>query len=229
MISELAFSRGYSSFWQEYFPWLNYYIPVINADRKNHLLSPIDITEDPSLRSINNVVAFTHFKNICGDVEFPLETSFDEAKRIVGVLPRNNLARYKLTSNDRRIIEVQTNRLLNRYGPTCRIYPDFCGCGIVKNCYGDILKGETLIEIKAGERGIQPADLKQVILYSALNWANPRRTHNIRRVEIFNPRQGVAWNNDLSQFISYISDLSLEDVFDQLCKYLVELSSEIHA
>jgi hypothetical protein len=39
----------------------------------------------------------------------------------------------------------------------------------MESCQGDILNNETLIEIKAGERGILSSDIKQIITYCALN------------------------------------------------------------
>jgi len=227
MISETTFSRGYSSFWQEYFPWLNNYTQVINRDLTTRVFRPIGKSEDAVFRSINNIVSFTHFKNIRQEKKYSLLSSFEEAKRIVTNFPRNNLSSYVMTTLHKEIIEFQVDKLIDRFGLDCEVYPIFPGCGILNSCSGDIFKQDTLIEVKAGERGILPSDLKQLISYTALNWINSGNNYMIKNIEVFNPRQGLVWSNDLSTFISAVSYIPLEDVFDQLCKYLIDLSDEI--
>jgi hypothetical protein len=63
MISETTFARGHSSFWQEYFPWLNNYVDSINKKELKQLFMPLNISEDPIFRSINNIISFNHFKS----------------------------------------------------------------------------------------------------------------------------------------------------------------------
>jgi hypothetical protein len=227
MISETTFSRGYSSFWQEYFPWLNNFTQVINRDLTTRVFRPIGKSEDAVFRSINNIVSFTHFKNIRKKKTYSLTSSFEEAKSVIANFPRNNLSSYEMINMHKEIIEFQVHKLIVRYGSNCEVYPVFPGCGILNSCSGDIYKDNTLIEVKAGERGILPSDLKQLISYAALNWLNSGSNYIINKIEVFNPRQGLVWNNDLYTFISAVSDIPLEDVFDQLCKYLIDLSDEI--
>jgi hypothetical protein len=227
MISETTFSRGYSSFWEEYFPWLINYSKDINIDLTTRVFKSIGKSEDSGFRSINNIISFTHFKNTRLEKGFSLDSSFEEAKKIIVNFPRNNLLSYELTPFQKEIIEFQVEKLDNRYGTDCELYPNFPGCGILNSCSGDIFKNNTLVEVKAGERSILPADLKQLITYSAMNWLNSGSNYIINKIEVFNPRQGLVWNSDLHAFISTVSNISLEDVFDQICKYLTDLSDEI--
>ena len=64
MISEVSFSRGYTSFWTEYTPWIGDFVGSINKGMGLQTQSPITVTDDAIHRSINNIIAFTIFKNI---------------------------------------------------------------------------------------------------------------------------------------------------------------------
>jgi hypothetical protein len=227
MISEISFSRGYSSFWIEQTPWLNDYVSFLNKGIAERVFLPIEIMDDPSHRSINNVIAFTLFKNTVLQNKIDLKQSLKEAIKIIKNYPRNNLDTYKLTKDYKRIIQIQSNRLVQLYKsekPT--FYPQFAGCGILENCQGDLLYGNTLVEIKAGERGITPTDIRQLIIYSALSWLSKDKKE-IENIELFNPRQGIYWKENIADCVLSISNVSMEDLFDQISKYLSELSDQV--
>lgn len=227
MISEVSFSRGYTSFWIEYTPWLNDYITSINKYFVNSLYTPIEVQEDPSFRSINNVIAFTLFKNIIKFNDNNLSKSFNEASAILKNFPRNNLEDYSSDALQNEIINIQTKRLIENYkGKDILFSPQFNGCGILESCSGDIFYNDTLVEIKAGERMFTPSDLKQLIIYCALNGLSNSKI-KIINIELFNPRQGLCWKSSLNDVIFSISDLPIDDLFNQIGKFLINLSEEV--
>ena len=61
MISETTFARGYSSFWMEYFPWLNSYSQTVNAYQLNRISASCPELDKAEHRSINNTIAFFVF------------------------------------------------------------------------------------------------------------------------------------------------------------------------
>jgi len=227
MISEISFSRGYSSFWSEHAPWINEYVNSINQGFIERLQNPIEIGDDSKHRSINNVMAFTLFKNIITKVSDNFEIALEESINIVKNYPRNNLESYKLTDDYKKIINNLVTRLVKRYeNKNLTFYPQFAGCGIMDNCQGDIYYNEILAEIKAGERNLVVSDIKQIITYCALNWLSTNRI-NITNIEFYNPRQGILWESNLSDLFYSISSIPMEDFFDQIGKYLSNLSEDI--
>lgn len=227
MISEVSFSRGFASFWTEYTPWLGEYVSSINKGIGVRVQAPIIIADDTSHRAINNVIAFTLFKNVIENSNNRIDSAFSESVDIMKNFPRNNLETFTLTDEYKKIITKLSERLVSQYyTKNPKFYPQFNGCGIMENCQGDLLYNETLVEIKAGERGLQSSDIKQIITYCALNWLSGKSL-NISHIEFYNPRQGILWKSELSDLINSISSLPLEDLFDQIGKYLSELSENI--
>lgn len=227
MISETSFSRGYSSFWTEYFPWLNSYCQFLNKYKLQEVHSPISETDLPEHRAINNTIAFFHFRNIASNSKFALELSRDEGVLFMKRFQRNNIDTYLFDESDRKIILKQVQNLVSRYKNSILINPFFPGCGILDNCCGDIIQGKTLSEIKAGDRQIIPADLRQLIVYSALNWISTSIKYEFDMIEIYNPRVGYSWSSSIDEFIFSIADISKEDIFDQLTKLLLTLSEDV--
>src|SRR5262249_39484161 len=74
------------------------------------------------------------------------------------------------------------------------LLPVFPGCGWVMECAGDVLAGSTLFEVKAGQRGFRSIDLRQMLVYCALNFA--AKTYDISTVCLVNPRTGTFAEED---------------------------------
>jgi hypothetical protein len=153
--------------------------------------------------------------------------SIDRALEYLKRFPRTSASSYKFNQLNQKIVLKQVDNLFENYKDDIKLNPFFPGCGIIDNCNGDILQNEKLVEIKAGERSIVPSDLKQLIVYSALNWISETEKYKITELEIYNPRVGYKWTNSLEDFLNSITDISKEDVFDQLTKYLITQSEEI--
>lgn len=227
MISEINFARNYSAFWFEYTPWLKDYVNSVNTGFADRLYPPLSGKDEPKYRSINNVVSFTLFKNIILEKNNNLHKAYTDSLTILRNYPRTNIATYKLDLPNIDIITSMSQKLIERYRKTpITFYPQFDGCGILDNCQGDLLQNNnTLVEIKAGERNFTASDLRQVLIYTALNWLANKK--NIFDVELFNPRMGIVWQTSLIDFVSSISDLSIEDLFEQIGKYLSNSSEDI--
>lgn len=227
MISEVNFAKNHSSFWTEYTPWSKDYVHSLNSGLVEHLYASLEEKDDPKYRSVNNVMAFTLFKNIACMNNNDIDNAFVESVKILKNYPRTNLDTYQLADPiNCRTIKAISDRLIYRYKDKNTIfYPQFNGCGILDNCQGDLFSNQTLIEIKAGDRNITVQDLRQLLIYSALNWLSG--ACNIYYIELFNPRTGHLWNASIQEFISSISDLSMEELFEQIGKYLSDLSEDV--
>lgn len=229
MISEKGFARGYSSFWAEYFPWLNSYCQSVKKFCLDYVTDPIPGIDRVEHRSINNTVAFFHFKNMYQGQSADLKQSKDQAIDYISHFPRNAKDSYLFSEDDKQVIQIQTANLQRMYTGQLLINPPFSGCGILDNCYGDLLQGETLVEVKAGDRGLLPADIKQLIVYSALDWLKTSSKYGFSDVEIYNPRLGYLWRSSLDELLVSISDMPKEDLFEQIGKYLVVQSEDFDA
>ena len=227
MISETNFSRGYSSFWIEYFPWLNSYCQSITKYSLKHVHSVPNQAECPEHRGINNTLAFFHFRNLNSNINYDIESSKEEALKYMERFPRNNVNTYKFSTIDQKVISFQIEKLRSKYSKDLIISPFFPGCGIIDNCYGDIIQENKLVEIKAGERNIAPSDIKQLIVYTVLNWLSGSTTYKLDHLEIYNPRVGYLWNNSIDDLLVSITDIPKEDIFDQFTKYLITQSEDV--
>ncbi|MDO6437488.1 hypothetical protein Q4534_08730 [Cyclobacterium sp. 1_MG-2023] len=227
MISEKTFARGYTSFWTQNTPWLSDYVSFLNKGSIDRIFKPIDSLDEAKHRSINNTSAFINFKlkNTSNDLEIMEVVQI--AAEYLKYFPRNGLDTFELDQINSKIINEQTDRLVKTYfGKTLVFDPKFRGCGIIANCQGDIYYENTLCEIKAGERNLQASDIKQLLVYCALNWLTEEKLA-IDSIEIFNPRQGIFWNTKLIDLMDNISTLPMEDLFEELGHFVYTSSEEI--
>jgi hypothetical protein len=83
-------------------------------------------------------------------------------------------------------------------GPASRILSE-----LLLNQVDRLLKAEGIFEIKAGDRNVRSVDLRQLLVYSALNYADQKR--QIQRIGLFNPRVGTHFSATLDEFCAEIS------------------------
>jgi len=97
--------------------------------------------------------------------------------------------------------------------------PPFDGCGQLSACRGDLLVGQTLYEVKAvSDEGFQQPDLRQLVIYCALNFAAPR--YDIRQIGLVNPRQGTLFRSDLEWIVQNLSGQEPVDLFYEILDFL---------
>ena len=227
MISEKTFARGYSSFWTQNTPWLSDYVSFLNKGSIERTFKPLESLDEAKYRSINNSAAFIDFKQKVIGEELEISKIIKIAAEGLKHLPRNELESYELSHIHNSIILEQSKRLIETYSSrTLTFDPQFKGCGIIANCQGDLYYDDTLCEIKAGERNIHSSDIKQLLVYCALNWLSEEKIH-IRSIEIFNPRQGIYWKSNLKSLMDNISTLPMENLFEEIGHFVYTASEEI--
>jgi hypothetical protein len=77
------------------------------------------------------------------------------------------------------------------------------GCGFLSECQIDISSGESIIEVKAVDRGFAAKDIRQLIIYLAIDYCSGRRRWTA--AALFNPRRNKLAEFDPARFISYVS------------------------
>lgn len=100
------------------------------------------------------------------------------------------------------------------------VEPTFNGCGWVDEARGDVLAGQTLFEIKAGERHFRSVDLYQLLIYCALNFAT--KALDIMNVGLVNPRVGIFTILDLDELCNECAGSPAADVLDEILQYISE-------
>lgn len=112
-------------------------------------------------------------------------------------------------------IQEQLRRLRQLFpmeiGASFVIEPRFLGCGFLDACNGDVLRGSTLYEIKAGDRPLRSIDLRQLLTYTALNYI--AKSHEIDSVAIANIRTGLVLELSVEELTMQVSGLHPSELF----------------
>ena len=229
MISERQLAQKHSSFWRDIAPMGETFWRAQHA----HILQkwePIKTNAYRFSRAFINELAFVAFTNIvkAGEnnnvlkayVENGIETATAYISRF-----QNNLNTYQLTEND--ILEAMTlaGRLYDYFSSVgvmndTILRPKFVGCGEIMAAEGDLIVGQTLYEIKAGNRPFRISDLRQVLTYCALNRLQPIST--INEIALLNPRVGLLWTYNLDMCCLSIAGKSASELFDDIVDYVCQ-------
>lgn len=95
---------------------------------------------------------------------------------------------HRMADNLRASLETQTPEPLFR--------PAFPGCGVVEPCVGDILLGDTLIEVKTVDRLFRGLDFRQAIVYAVLADFG---TNTIENIQLLNPRLSLEYTTSCQE------------------------------
>jgi hypothetical protein len=131
-----------------------------------------------------------------------------------------------LTPTSREVIEAQLvgERLDSFFQKaeqrSISTFPVFPGCGWLDECVGDALAGGVLFEVKAGDRNFRTIDLRQVMVYCALNFGS--RSYHIERICLVNPRVGVFLEESLDDLCSELSGRPTADVLADIVQFVSE-------
>ena len=208
MISERHVARGFESVWQSCFPMLT---PGFMRTFNTHLVERIDmgqtyVSGPVSVRSSSpDVVAELGIelakRAIEADVPVEqiakdratLNQSWNRAKRVVanyeGETP--NAADLPLLDDDGHDASILARNLVAfvdlANGPIT-FAPSVPGANVLSGCEADLAVGDTLVEIKTVSRAFRSIDLRQLLVYLALDWT---RGPLWDKGCLFNPRRAV--------------------------------------
>ncbi len=231
MISERRFAQTYTAFWAQALPMGDALVRRINLAR-DRCADPLESTVDSERRAIVNEAAFRLMKAAVRDGAMPWQVPVDIEVRAVCEGARAFVDRLRRSSEgplahvtDTEIHEAQkiSNRLtrffvLHERDVSHCVSPHFHGCGVLQSCSGDILAGNTLYEIKAGERDFRLIDVRQLITYCVLN--HQAGTYSIENVGLLNPRVGVYFKSDLGSFVHAAAGRSLVELAVDVIDFL---------
>lgn len=237
MISEVTFSKKFTSFWNEILPNSKNYVRLINAALLEALYEPFEPADRKNNTALVNVIAFSMLREVVDEnktlkeVKDPGYFKTDGFKVLLEK-ELSYLSRFSygsecslpLSLKERNQIRELFKQLYDRYyskKSILKIDPKFDGCGFINESYGDLICNKKLVEIKSGERKFNIYDIRQVLIYLVLNNYSKEK-HDIHQVELFNPRMGIVYTEDMEEFCLNISALNSQELFSEIQKFIVD-------
>lgn len=229
MITVTQLSRNYPSIWKKIFPFLSRLVKKCNL-QKEIFEGEMILNSNPKRRALINETGFCFYKKM---IEIRVnKAKFLSGEDISSICKNVFVYIKKLDCNSTELEQLNNEEILeaskiadniyfyfNYYelDKTIELSPDFFGCGLIANCAGDIIVGETLYEIKAGERDFRISDIKQLLIYLTLNYSSHHR--NISCLGLLNPRLNNFIVLPVKDAIEIASGQSTLDCFNELIDF----------
>jgi hypothetical protein len=224
MISEHEFCSSYASVWQEVTPLAHGYWNVENR-LVTRRLRPLSSDVPKEMRGVVNEGAFRAFCRLRltnADVHRSdaFAAVYNEAPGAIEYVrrlaPQTEISISDFDDACRREAAILAMRLLHVFSGSIatQLRPPFRGCGLISSCEGDLIVGNCLFEIKAGDRAFRIVDVRQLLVYSALAYAS--RNLTFKRIGLFNPRTGTAWIRTLDEVCLTLSGVRSVDTLSAL-------------
>lgn len=225
MIGEKKFIHDFNTFWNSVAPMMQQYVVNVNKYQIRNYTSPTWLTETPGDRGLVNETAY----EMCVEVfngtltgEQLFNRALEKARKKI-----SNLENEEVDTNiNRKEVELLYQSLFNfikdeSFSFTHKITfsPYFKGCGFLSPCEGDFIIGNSLYEVKAGDRNFKGIDFRQVLIYSALNYLNVSKLFDY--VTLVNPRRGTVFCTSLEDLSFSVSGLSARDLIQQIQGFLL--------
>jgi hypothetical protein len=231
LISETNFAQDHTSAWRSLAPTTDLFVRRLNLQMCTRQFAPLVSSIAANRRAFINEIAFENFsRQVAGEGE---RSFFQRTPSVEAVTSaRTTIARLeKLTPqgiedpNDQENDECMKlfHRLLHFFrqvskGKTLELAPRFSGCGIIDTCSGDVYCDRTLYEVKAGQRSFRSVDVRQLLLYAALNKAANERP--LERVSLFNPRTGLSFSIGLNELCLEVAGLAAQEFLIELIRLI---------
>jgi hypothetical protein len=240
MISEKQFANGFGGFWSECLPFLGpQLISEMNQARgvlissDSRIVKPFNTGGDNSQNDFLAETAFELFANavktgkdvltLAEDQRLLTDVANNSFSRLLGLKGywRSIKQKFPKTAAEEsialavRMEDFFANRPKER---PIVMQPRFRGCGILDSCHGDVLAGSCLYESKMVDRNLRSADLRQLLIYCALNF----QLHQfpIERVAVLNVRRGSVHEFTIDSLARRAARKGAPEVFHQIEDFL---------
>lgn len=236
MISETTFSKKFTSFWSQLLPNANNYIRLVNEAMVESLYAPEKPVRNENV-ALCNTIAFEIFRLVkTGELSkdevrsgaiFSSATFDKLAKDCESELKifshgnSMNLPLLKGELNDIRSIAIHMVEYFPAGAANITFSPRFEGMGFLNSAEGDVLLADSLVEVKAGFRNFSVNDIRQLLVYLSLNHYG-RSPYVIRKVELYNPRMGMVFEENVERICDDISALQPSDLYHQILLFVTE-------
>ena len=225
MISEISFATQYTSLWHILAPNSERFVRRINlsVDRYDAEHSLLD---SPDRRGFLNEIAFQLTRLKQNQPEAAIPDALVIAKERLALLdrPQSDGLADPSPHETESILALERSlsgfvREASRGDANVVVFePAFPGCGLLNASIGDILIGDALYEVKAGDRLFRSTDLRQLVTYCAMNFA--ARKYCVRRAGCINPRRGTYFVLDLEIIAHELGGKSSPELFSEIVYHL---------
>lgn len=226
MISERKFARSYSSFWRLILPLSEAYVRSVNLRRTVYM--PAYQLSVPSERSaLVSELSFRFFTDLHLLKVPPSRENVDNISmqtwEYIKSLRGSLVDLTRPTEQDQDNGLAMAERIRNFFwiyesGHVILAKPKFIGCGLVDSCEGDILAGSVLYEIKNVERDFRAVDLRQLLTYCALNYAE--ETYKINAIGLLNARAGTFFRINIESLCRGMAGAPSGEVLSEIIQFL---------
>ena len=244
MISEKEFVAGFSGFWVEAAPFLTpQLVAHINLSGqvlpqgRRAVVKPLVSRSNAEAHDLIAEIAYglfaaavkarTDVLSVANDKEMLAAINASVVTRILGLRGYWQVKRQDLSSPTDEAIElaVRLEEYFREYGSDASVLvqPSFKGCGILDSCYGDLLQGDHLYELKMVDRNLRGIDLRQVVVYCALDYSDQR--FGIKSTSILNPRRGIVYSFAVEDLVAQISNKTPAELFHEILEFLYSFES----
>ncbi|MGL4169580.1 hypothetical protein ABQJ53_05025 [Morganella morganii] len=236
MISEITFSKKYTSFWNEILPNAKNYVRLINGGLLHAEYEPFPPTPRKQNISLINELSFSMLRSFIRKKESthtllnPNYMKSDNFKTLMK-LSLESLSKFSygndyllpLKNDELKQIQQLFKMTIEHFNtdPNIFIDPEFDGCGFVNQSFGDLIYNKTLIEIKSGERKFSLTDIRQLIIYLTLNHYS-FLPFELTEIQLFNPRMGISFTENIDDFCLNTSALNSTELYSEIQKYITE-------
>jgi hypothetical protein len=220
----------HSSFWKGLAPTTDIFVRRLNLGHYEREFPEMKIPTRPMRRGFINEVAFAVFCQSVKNQQGWLLGKLTKSELDEAVVSVRSLAVRREAGGENKLdedfsaeeladIEEQRDRLikfffLNQSSDSLVTEPPFPGCGIIDASKGDIIVSGVLFEVKAGDRLFRSIDVRQLIMYSALNHVSQR--FRVEHLGLFNPRRGVSATFPVDDLCNEISGKRSVDLFSEI-------------
>lgn len=225
MITEKHFVHSYSSFWKDLLPMENEYIRLINSSAEL-VFDELVCRTDPAHRGlINELASLIYAESVFRDMQV-LDVSLlnvDELERraiqhVKQMRQFNRTGPGRLDAEERQEacdLAVRISTCVRYIGPKrIRVIVPLPGCGRVDGCSADMVLDDALVEMKCGQRHFRSVDMRQLLVYAALNYAS--KSMDIDKLILVNPRCGTLHREPVEIVCRRLSGSSAADVLGQI-------------
>ena len=236
MTTERTLAGKFPSIWKEILPVLTpnfmrlFNESHVNAltDKNGHQISPVPINKEISRQDLVAELAVQSVK-IANEKKATIVDIYSNTKtlrkawRISQSLIDNYEGRkptrhFNLTEDERSEalnLSLNIERFISLYGCDVRFSPIVRGAGVINTCQADLSIDRTLFEIKTVNRNFRSKDIKQLLIYLALDNSTAERRWT--QGGLFNPRRAVWCNFEVESFVKLISGgRTMHEVFAEL-------------
>jgi hypothetical protein len=232
MVSDRQLARGFRAFWNRIAPGLNAdFLSGMCAGTHplarylRHWAPPFQASESSRENDLIAEVAFGLFsaarEEACGVRELgsiAFHQAVVQAEARVSIL-RGTPGSLRNPSTqaaqaDALAIAERLEAFLTASHEAIEVQPRVPGFGCISACYADLVLGRELIELKTSRSIFRCADLRQLLVYAALLFAEGQR--KVEVLSLVNPRLGVAWRFPAEALVMKVAYCAPEELYREL-------------